>query len=210
MDRTPLQDRAIWTAKIFAQAVAVAFASALLPAGALVSQTMTSRPEPPGKMVSVNGHRLHLDCKGKVHGATIVLEAGAGDFSFDWSVIQPQLAALTRTCSYDRAGYAWSESGPFPRTLRQSALELHRLLESANIREPYILVGHSLGGLIVRTYFAEYPQQVAGIVLVDASHESSEIMLNGKVRLLRELSTGRVVPQPRMTDSRDSIIAVQE
>jgi pimeloyl-ACP methyl ester carboxylesterase len=93
--------------------------------------------------------------------------------------------------------------------LSQAALELHTLLAKAGIPEPYILVGHSLGGFIVREYAAAYPQQVAGVVLVDASHENSQMMMNGQARALQDLSRGRAIPEPRLTDARDSLIAAQ-
>jgi pimeloyl-ACP methyl ester carboxylesterase len=105
--------------------------------------------------VDVGGFRLHLNCIGR--GApTVVLESGAGDFSFDWALVQPSVAELTRVCSYDRAGYGWSDPGPTPRTLEQLALELHALLERAGEKQPIVLVAHSFGGLIARTYPSRY------------------------------------------------------
>jgi len=121
------------------------------------------RYSPPGKMVDLGGYRLHLNCTGK-SGPTVVLIAGAGDFSFDWGLVQPGVSRFTRACSYDRAGLAWSEPGPTPRTMRQDAYELHRLLEAAHIKAPYVLIGHSLGGLIARVYEEQYPDEVAGIL----------------------------------------------
>jgi pimeloyl-ACP methyl ester carboxylesterase len=158
-----------------------------------------SEPEPalPGALVDVGGHRLHLYCTGQ-GGPTVVLEAGAGDFSFDWSLVRPSLAKVTRVCSYDRAGYAWSEPGPTPRSVRQIVAELRVLLTNARIAPPYVLVGHSLGGLVVRVYAAEHPAQVAGLVLIEATHEDNPIMLNGKVLLLRSMSRGRQIPPVKM------------
>src|SRR5437870_10242016 len=79
------------------------------------------KPPPPGKLVDIGGYRLHVDCTGR-GGPTVVLEAGAGDFSFDWSLVQPEVARFTRVCSYDRAGSAWSDPGPVPRTMRQEEI----------------------------------------------------------------------------------------
>jgi pimeloyl-ACP methyl ester carboxylesterase len=157
-------------------------------------------PRPPGKLVDVGGHRLHVNCIGR-GSPTVVLESGAGDFSFDWSLVQRPLAPVTRVCAYDRAGYAWSDPGPFPRTLRQIAFELHEALHNGDVQGPYVLVGHSLGGLIVRAYTTTYPEDVVGMVLVESSHEDNEIMMNGKVSLLRDFSRSRPIPavQHRVT-----------
>ncbi len=126
---------------------------------------------PPGQMVDIGGHRLHLYCLG-TGSPTVILEAAAPGWSLYWSTVQPQLAQTTRVCAYDRAGLGWSERGPLPRTGQRMAKELHRLLERAGIRGPYVLVGHSLGGLVTRLYQHDYPQDVVGMVLVDAGHES--------------------------------------
>ena len=125
---------------------------------------------PPGQMIDIGGHRLHLYCLG-TGSPTVLLEATAPGWSLYWSNVQPQLARTTRVCAYDRAGLGWSERGPLPRTGLRMAKELHRLLERAGIRGPYILVGHSLGGLVARLYQHDYPQDVVGMVLVDAGHE---------------------------------------
>src|SRR6185503_8412954 len=99
---------------------------------------------PPGQMVDVGGHRLHLYCIGK-GSPTVVLEAAAPGWSIYWSLVQPEVAKVTRVCAYDRAGLGWSERGPLPRTGYRMAQELHRLLDRAGIAGLYILVGHSLG-----------------------------------------------------------------
>jgi pimeloyl-ACP methyl ester carboxylesterase len=103
----------------------------------------------------------------------VVVENGGAAFSFDWALVQPEVARFTRICTYDRAGYAWSDPGPEFDTFDQASHDLHLLLANAGIHAPYVLVGHSLGGMLVRYYQAKYPVDVVGIVLVDSSHEES-------------------------------------
>ena len=122
-------------------------------------------------LVGVGLHRLHIHCTG--HGSpSVVFESGLGGTSLDWARVQPEVARFTRACSYDRAGYGWSERGPEPRHAGRIAAELDRLLLNANVPSPYVLVGHSFGGLAVRL-LAERKERraVAGLVLVDATHE---------------------------------------
>src|SRR5215471_422569 len=159
----------------------------------VAAQTPTPPAAPPGKVIDIGGYRLHLNCSGN-KGPTVVLIAGAGDFSFDWSLVQPKIGEFARVCSYDRAGFAWSDPGPTPRTMKQEAFELHLLLAAAGIKGPYLLVGHSLGGLIARVYFDQYPQEVAGIVLVDSTHEDTTLLLNGKLLHMREMAKSDQVP----------------
>src|SRR6266850_1778083 len=164
-------------------------------------------PLPIGELVDVDGHRMHINCTGQGKPA-VVLEAGAGAFSFDWGLVQPQVAKMTRVCSYDRAGSAWSELGPNPRTLKQRVYELHELLGNAKVPPPYVLVGHSAGGTIARLFYEKYPDEVAGIVMVECGHEDSLSFINGKLVRQRELSKGRPVPEARseMSDA-DRVIA---
>lgn len=124
----------------------------------------------PGQRVDVGGYRLHIFCQGQ-GSPTVVVDAGNGDFSLGWSLVQPEVAQFARICTYDRAGYGWSDPSPDPRTARQMANELHALLVNAEIEGPYVLVGHSLGGYNVRMYADLFPQDVVGVVLVDAGHE---------------------------------------
>jgi len=127
---------------------------------------------PPGHLVSVGGHRLHLLCKGS-SGPTVVIEQGAGELSRFWWSIQDQIANFARVCTYDRAGYAWSEAARPHRTIEDRAQDLHLLLTAAGVPGPYLFVAHSYGGLIVRAYTALYPDEVAGLILVDTPEESS-------------------------------------
>jgi pimeloyl-ACP methyl ester carboxylesterase len=120
--------------------------------------------------VDVGGYRLHLYCTGS-GSPTVILDAGNGGSSLDWSLVQPGVANFTQVCSYDRAGYGWSDSGPTPRSSGRIVRELHTLLVNAGIPGPYVLVGQSFGGLNMRLYAYTYPQDVAGLVLVDSSHE---------------------------------------
>jgi pimeloyl-ACP methyl ester carboxylesterase len=160
-----------------------------------VGQQKDRKPtySPPGKLVDVGGYRLHLNCTGK-RGPTIVLISGAGDFSFDWGLVQSGVSRFARVCSYDRAGLAWSDPGPTPRTMRQDAYELHTLLKAARIKAPYVLVGHSIGGLIARVYAGQYPDEVVGMVLVDSTHEDTTLMYQGKLVRVREGAKGIAAP----------------
>jgi pimeloyl-ACP methyl ester carboxylesterase len=124
---------------------------------------------PPGQMIDIGGYRLHLYCTGQGL-PTVVFDSGLSDDSITWYKVQPEIAKVTRSCSYDRAGLGWSDPSPLPRTSRVVAEELHRLLKSAKIEGPFILVGHSLGGLNIRMFAALYPRDTAGMVLVDSAY----------------------------------------
>ncbi len=141
----------------------------LTASGQILAATMDTYPAP-GLMVRVGEHRLHLYCTGRGE-PTVVMDSGLGGNSLDWTRVQPEVAAYTRVCTYDRAGYGWSELGPLPRTSEKIADELHTLLKKAGVLGPYILVGHSFGGYNVRLFASRYPQETAGIILVDAAHE---------------------------------------
>ena len=125
----------------------------------------------PGQLVDVGGYRLHLYCTGTNAGnPTVILEQGLGGISSTWALIQPKVAKVTRVCSYDRAGMGWSDLSPEPRDAQHIAAELHTLLQKADIPGPYVLVGWSFGGLYARQYAGQYPDEVAGLVLLDSSH----------------------------------------
>lgn len=122
-----------------------------------------------GKLIDIGNYKLHLNCTG-TGGPTVILDAGAGGNSLAWALIQPSIAKFTTVCSYDRAGLGWSEKSKNPRTSENFVEELRLLLKKAHIPGPYILVGHSLGGLNVQLYATKYPHEVAGLILVDSSH----------------------------------------
>jgi pimeloyl-ACP methyl ester carboxylesterase len=121
-----------------------------------------------GHKVDVGGHRLYLRCKG-AGSPTVVFDAGAGDTLAVWDWVIPRLRNVTRVCAYDRAGLGRSDPGPTPRTSARIVSELHNLLLRAGIGAPYVLVGHSFGGLNVRLFASTFPQDVQGLVLVDAT-----------------------------------------
>lgn len=156
-------------------------AAMLIPAGAIyesVAESIDARAyPPPGKLVDVDGYRLHLNCTGEGN-PTVVIEAGWGDSSSSWGWVQPEVAKTTRVCTYDRAGMGWSEASSEPRTAREFAKELHTLLTKADEKRPYLLVGHSLGGYTMRVYAHDYAQEVAGIVLVDPQNISESEAAN--------------------------------
>jgi pimeloyl-ACP methyl ester carboxylesterase len=124
----------------------------------------------PGRLVDVGGYKLHLDCRGE-GSPTIVMDAGLGASSLDWSLVQPELARTTQVCSYDRAGMGWSDAGLEPRSPAQLAEELHVLLQNGGVPGPYVLIGHSLAGKNIRMFASAHPDEVAGMVLVDARSE---------------------------------------
>jgi len=121
---------------------------------------------PPGRLVDVGGHRLHLLESGQ-GDLTIVLEAGLMSTILSWSDLQPKLAQSYRVVSYDRAGLGWSDLGPMPRTSSLIVEELHTLLHRAAIPPPYLLVGHSFGGLTIPLFASRFPDETVGMVLVD-------------------------------------------
>jgi pimeloyl-ACP methyl ester carboxylesterase len=139
-----------------------------------ISEVRDRRSNPmPGKLVNVAGKKMHIDCMGEGSPA-VVLDSGLGDAYVSWLRVQPQIARFTRVCSYDRAGLGYSDSSSEPRTSQVIAQELHALLQAAGVMPPYVMVGHSMGGFDVRLYASLYRDQVAGMVLVDASHPDQE------------------------------------
>jgi pimeloyl-ACP methyl ester carboxylesterase len=150
------------------------------------------RYPPPGRMVDVGGHRMHIYSTGNGDPA-VVFDAGLPGSVLSWHYVMPDLGRLVRAVAYDRAGLGWSEPSPEPRTAERIVEELHELLERAGVPPPYILVGHSFAGLTTRLFAARHPEEVAGLVLVDpvgpgewvplGEHERKQ--LEGGARLCR-------------------------
>ena len=159
-----------WTGKALLWLIVALLVLAV--AGAIYQAIATELAEraypPPGEMVDVGGYRLHIHCVGQ-GSPTVVLDAGSGEMSAQWVWVQQEVSGTTRVCAYDRAGMGWSEMGPEPRDAKQISSELHTLLTKAGIDGPYVLVGHSFGGLYIQTYAARYPDEVAGVALVESS-----------------------------------------
>src|SRR5215207_2893588 len=134
-----------------------------------VRQSIDTRAYPmPGQLVDVGGHRMHIYCAGS-GSPTVILEPGRGGASSDSGWVAPTLARDSTVCVYDRAGRGWSDPANGPQDARQIAADLHTLLERAHVPGPYVLAGHSFGGLYVQTFAANYPDQVAGLVLLDST-----------------------------------------
>jgi pimeloyl-ACP methyl ester carboxylesterase len=151
---------------IYCKRLGIVFALlCLLPILTLAQTVGTGQNPPPplGELVDADGYRVHPYCTGT--GSPTVVIVGAG-YSFDWGLVQPEVAKFTQVCSYDHSGIGWSDDGPKDScSLRVS--EVHTALRNAGINGPYVLVGHSLGGLVARVYAGRYPDEVAGMVFVD-------------------------------------------
>jgi hypothetical protein len=180
-----------WLSRIIL--VAIVLPLGLLAIG-FIYQTIASKSDwvrypPPGELIDIGGYRLHLHCTGerRADQPIVVIEAGSGSSSPDWVLVQPEIARLVRVCTYDRAGLGWSDPGPQPRSAQQYASELQALLENAGEEPPYLFVAHSYGGHVVRIYTDQHPDDVVGMVLVDARLPSGEIpyapMTSGQLRL---------------------------
>jgi len=157
--------------------VAIAIGLALAAAGVIyenISEARDRRFNPmPGRLVDVGERKMHIYCAGQ-GSPTVILESGLGDSYISWRKVQPQISKFTRVCSYDRAGLGYSDPSSGPRTSKVIAEQLHALLRAASVPVPYVLVGHSMGGFDVRLFTSLYRSEVAGMVLVDASHPDQE------------------------------------
>jgi pimeloyl-ACP methyl ester carboxylesterase len=147
------------------------------------------QPEPPGQMVDVGGFRLHALVRGQ-GTPTVLLEPALGGFALQYVRIQSAVAAFTRVMAYDRAGQGWSDCSPNPRTPANLAGELNTLLNRLELQPPYVLVGHSFGGLLARFYFGFHPDDVAGVVLVDSSDVQQYDSFPGLDRMVGQIAMG--------------------
>jgi pimeloyl-ACP methyl ester carboxylesterase len=159
--------------------------------GSRAKARLAAKYPPPGKMVDVGGYRLHINSQGTlVAGSpTVVMETAHSEPGLSWAGVQPEVAKFTRVCTYDRAGLGWSEPSPKPRTAPNIVEELHTLLARAGIEPPYVLVGHSIGGMYARLYAHEHPGEVAGMVMVDAAHEEQLARMPEAIAKMQATST---------------------
>lgn len=155
--------------------VLFALAVALLAAGFAYEQWATARDArlfpPPGRMVDVGSFKLHIVCQGDAPGPTVIIEAAGGMSAASYALVQDGIAKFAHVCAYDRSGLGWSERSPAPRSFGEIAKDLQLLLTKAAVPGPYILVGHSFGGLVVRTFAKQHSHEVARVVLVEAAEE---------------------------------------
>lgn len=152
---------------------------------------------PPGRLIDIGGYGLHLYCTG-TGSPTVVLEYGLVGSFLEWHRVQPEIARFARVCSYDRAGYGWSDTSPRPRTPEIMAEELHTVLQKGGEKPPFILVGHSMGGFDVLMFRHRYPDQVAGLVLLDATHPDDPVPFRWREKLwLRFLQFTAALGLPR-------------
>ena len=172
---------------------------AVAPSSPAFAQVPSESVAPPGRLVDLGGYHLHLLCTGRrdVGGPTVVLCFGGGGFAVDWSLVQAPLSDSARVCSYDRPGFGWSDAGPTPRTFAQEAFELRSALENAGERAPFILVGQSLGGWVVRRFAESHPADVSGVVLVEPGNENGFLGYRGQWVIPRTLASARPVPPVR-------------
>lgn len=150
---------------------------------------------PPGRLVDVGGRKLHIICAGQGSPAVVLIPALSTPAVDDWPAVLRALAQDTTVCVYDRAGVGWSDSPRRRRTGVRMAEELHGLLRAAEVEAPYVLAGHSVGGLIAQLFTALYPAEVAGVVLVDSSHHQQDDRL--PKRLIRDYRGGKLMDAAR-------------
>jgi pimeloyl-ACP methyl ester carboxylesterase len=144
-------------------------------------------PPPRGILVNVDGRQQRIVCEGQTEAGVpiVIFESGIYSGSADWGYIQPEIAKGGRSCSYDRAGMGWSQPSPNPRDSASMAQELHQLLDAAGERGPYVLVGHSMAGLLTRAFLSQFPEDVVGLVLIDAVDPEARAMGSAGVWLKR-------------------------
>ncbi len=169
-----LESLAHWTSRVALSIVALLLA--LASAGALYEALASSQDalhySSPGRSVDVGGYRVHVLCMGE-GSPTVLLDASAGGFTVEWAPVQSPVARSTRVCTWDRAGSGWSDLGTHDYTPRVYAAEMELVLRAADIPGPYVLVAASYAGRVARLYASQHPEQVVGVVFVDAVHEDS-------------------------------------
>ncbi len=182
-----------WLARATLAPIALALAGAVWHRAA--TRTDRRRYPPPGRLVDIGGRRLHIQTQGE-GSPTVVISAAGAAAPLDWTNVLPAVAEFANVCVYDRAGSGWSDPDGGPRTSRHIGKELRRLLETAGFPGPYVLVGHSIGGVHMRTYTGMFPDDVVGLVFVDSSHEeqverlpaANPTSLEGQIRILKIVS----------------------
>lgn len=155
---------------------------------------------PPGDFVDLGGYSLHVQVQGDAREGvpTVVVETGIFDSSYSWSLVQEQVGEFAQIVTYDRAGYGWSDPSPHPRSFDQISNELKAVLEAKKVKPPYIFVGHSLGGPLVRHYYGHHPEEIAGLILVDVLHDEAPKMGRIFMAVARALSYLSILGIPRL------------
>jgi pimeloyl-ACP methyl ester carboxylesterase len=182
------------TCLILLALISIAAPAAEQPSQASVAASNV-KPSPPGELVDIGGRRLHVECKGEAVGPTVIFEAGLSQFTAHstYGKAQDLIAPFARVCIYDRAGLGWSDPVPGGRTHEDMIEDLHRLVDARSLSKPLVLVGHSMGGLLARFYARQSPDEVAGIVLVDASSEAMLVTpeaAEGRKAIIAQIDAG--------------------
>ena len=156
------------------------------------------------KLVDVGGRRLYIKCSGEARKGrpAVIMDAGLANTSDVWSLVEPKVAQFARVCSYDRAGVGKSDPAPQRHTSQDVVNDLHNLLAKAGISAPYVLVGHSFGGMNARLYASKYPNDVVGMVLVDSAHEDETERM---IALLPPEMSKKAKPEDRVVQSAENI-----
>jgi len=156
-----------------------------------LAMSQLNKIAPPGEIIQTNHSEVHAIVSGEGE-VTVILEAGLGSVSIDWCYVQPEISKFARVLSYDRADYGWSRTSRKTFTSSDSVEEIKEVLQKLNIQPPYILVGHSFGGISMRLFASMYPNEVAGLVLVDAVHENQYLIGNQNKKFRRLVTFGYV------------------
>ena len=186
-ENEPKRKRRSCVLRKFKRTLLVGLAAAiLLPvAGYLYERSELKRiaeeVKPPGELVNIGGRSLHLHVQGE-GSPTVILEAGLAGGHLDWTLVAPEVAKVTRVVTSDRAGLWWSDVATTSQTARRVVEDLCTALDKKHIEGPFVLVGHSLGGLHARMFYYMHPDDVAGLVLVDSSDESDMATLPKECR----------------------------